>query len=122
MNEIRPWGMDKNTFLMLMHLSQLTGFFLPVAGFALPIIMWATNKDQSVEIDRHGKVILNWMISLIIYALICSILVFVVIGILGFFVLLLVEVIFVVIAAVKASEGELWQYPLSIKFFQVPGA
>ncbi|WP_334078458.1 DUF4870 domain-containing protein [Microbulbifer sp. M83] len=114
--------MDKNTFLMLMHLSQLTGFFLPVAGFALPIIMWATNKDQSVEIDRHGKVILNWMISLIIYALICSILVFVVIGILGFFVLLLVEVIFVVIAAVKASEGELWQYPLSIKFFQVPGA
>ncbi|WP_237057396.1 DUF4870 domain-containing protein [Microbulbifer sediminum] len=122
MNEIKPWGMDKNTFLMLMHLSQLTGFFLPVAGFILPIVMWATNKDQSDEIDRHGRVILNWMISLIIYALICSILVFVVIGILGFFVLLLVEVIFVVIAAVRASEGHLWRYPLSINFFPVDNA
>lgn len=117
--DYQPWGMEENTFLMLMHLSQLSGIMIPGAGLVLPIVMWATNKDDSKEVDRHGKMILNWIISAIIYSIVCFILMFIVIGFLGFIVLLFVNLIFTIIGAVKANEGELWRYPLSIKFFSI---
>lgn len=119
MEEYRPWGMEENTFAMLMHLSQLSGFVVPGAGLVLPIVMWVTNKDQSEVVDRHGKVILNWMISFLIYSIVCSILVFIVVGIFAFMALMIASLIFVILGAVRANEGEVWHYPLSIKFFSV---
>jgi uncharacterized Tic20 family protein len=62
--DFRPWNMDLSSYCMLMHLSQFAGIIVPFGGIALPIIMWATNKDKSSIIDQHGKNILNWMISL----------------------------------------------------------
>jgi uncharacterized Tic20 family protein len=113
------WGMPLNTYCMLLHLSQLSSIIVPGLGFIMPIIMWATNKDQSAEIDRHGKVTLNWLISLFIYSAVCGVLWIVLIGMLGFFVLAILNLVFAIIAAVKANKGELWVYPLSIKFFKV---
>jgi uncharacterized Tic20 family protein len=113
------WGMPLNTYCMLLHLSQLSSIIVPGLGFVLPIVMWATNKDKNAEIDRHGKVTINWMISLFIYSLICGVLWIVIIGMLGFFVLVILNLIFAIIAAVKANNGELWVYPLSIRFFKV---
>lgn len=119
MEQFKPWGMEEKTFLMLMHLSQLAGVVVPGAGFALPIVMWATNKDQSQEVDRHGKVILNWMLSALIYSFICFVLIFIVIGIFAFFALMITNLIFAIMGAVKANEGILWRYPLCITFFSV---
>ena len=119
MEEFKPWGMELKSYLLLMHLSQLAGFIIPFGGLIVPIIMWATNKDQSREIDNHGKVILNWIISAMIYGAICFVLIFVVIGVFGLMALGLCGLIFAIIGAIKANEGTLWQYPLSIKFFKV---
>lgn len=113
------WGMPLNTYCMLLHLSQLSSVLVPVLGFVMPVVMWATNKDNNAEIDRHGKVTLNWMISLFIYSAICVLLWILIIGMLGFFVLIILNVVFALVAAIKANNGELWVYPLSIKFFKV---
>lgn len=118
-DEFKPWGMEEKTFLMLMHLSQLAGFIVPGAGLVLPIVMWATNKDQSPAIDQHGKSILNWMISAFIYAIVCFVLMFIFIGFFMLFALMIIGLVFAIIGAVKANEGKLWIYPLSIKFFSV---
>jgi hypothetical protein len=65
----RPlFGMTENTYIMLMHLSQFAGVIVPCAGFIVPIIMWIANKDINVNVDLHGKNILNFMISYVIYA------------------------------------------------------
>ena len=119
MEEFKPWGFEKNTYLMLMHLSQFAGICIPYAGFILPVLMWLAHREESPEIDRHGKVILNWMISTLIYSVILFILIFVLIGILGFIILILLEIVFVIIGAVNANNGVLWKYPLSIPFFKV---
>jgi hypothetical protein len=58
------------------------------------------------------------MISAIIYAIICIILMIVVIGIPLLFALGLVSLIFPIVGGIKASDGEVWPYPLSIKFFK----
>lgn len=114
----KPWGMEEKSFLMLLHLSQLAGFIIPFGGIIMPVVMWATTKDQSRDIDAHGRVILNWVISSIIYAIICVILMFLFIGFILIVILGIVAVVFAVIGAIKADKGELWPYPLSITFFR----
>jgi len=112
------WGMSEKTYCMLLHLSQFSSIVAPGLGLILPIIMWATNKDKSSAIDRHGKITINWIISLTIYFILCLILWVFIVGAIGFFVLILLNLIFAVIAAVKANDGELWVYPMSIKFLK----
>lgn len=115
----RPWGLELNTYCMLLHLSQLTNFVAPGLGIVLPIVMWVMNKDQSDLIDRHGKVVLNWTISSAIYIIISSALIFVLIGFAMLAALGVMHLIFVVLGAVRANEGRVWKYPLSIPFFTV---
>tara|TARA_B110000238_G_C15898248_1_gene340811 strand:+ start:108 stop:470 length:363 start_codon:yes stop_codon:yes gene_type:complete len=117
-NREEYWGMPLNTYCMMIHLSQLTSIIIPGLGFILPIVMWAMNKDKDEEIDKHGKVTINWLISLFIYSVVCWILVFIFIGIIGLIILALLNFIFAIIAAIKANDNQLWVYPLSIKFLK----
>ncbi|GHG06395.1 DUF4870 domain-containing protein [Thalassotalea marina] len=112
------WGMPESTYCMLIHLSQLTSIILPGLGLILPIVMWAANKDDSESIDRHGKVTVNWLISLLIYSVICGVLSIIIIGLFGFVLLAVVNFVFAIIAAIKANNGELWEYPFSFKFLK----
>ena len=43
---------------------------------------------------------------------------FILVGFLTMFALVLVSIIFPIIGAIKASEGEVWPYPLSIPIFK----
>ena len=113
-----PWGMELKQFTIFMHLSQFAGVFVPMAGFVLPIIMWVMNRDQSRTIDRHGKSIVNWMLSFIIYFIGSAILSMVLIGIPMIMALLIANFIFVILGAVRASEGQLFTYPMSINFIK----
>jgi len=115
------WGMNEKVFCLLLHLSQLAGMVLPGAGLVLPIVMWATEKDNSHLIDEHGKVVFNWMISSLIYSLVSGVLCFFLIGIPILVVLVILMVIFPIIGGIKANDGIVWKYPLSISFFSTPG-
>jgi uncharacterized protein len=115
------WGMDEKSFCLLLHLSQLAGMILPGAGLVLPIVMWATEKDNSPLIDEHGKVVFNWMISSLIYSLVSGVLCFFLIGIPILVVLVILMVIFPIIGGIKANDRIVWKYPLSISFFSTPG-
>jgi len=115
----KHWGMDEKTFCMLLHLSQLANIVVPIAGIVLPIVMWATEKDKSPKIDAHGKIVLNWLISVVIYGICSAILAFLGIGFLMLIALAVVNLVFVILAAIKANEGQIWRYPLAIPFFPV---
>jgi hypothetical protein len=113
-----PDDKETNTWAMILHLSMLSGLVVPLAGLIVPIVIYVLKKDSLPGLKPHGYVVFNWMISAIIYAIISVILLIVVIG--GFMLaaLALVSLIFPIIGGVKASEGEVWPYPLSIKFFK----
>jgi uncharacterized Tic20 family protein len=66
----------------------------------------------------HGHVVFNWIVSVIVYGLIGVLLTVVVIGIPILLALGLVSLVFPIIGAVKASDGVVWRYPLSIQVFQ----
>ena len=109
------FGLTQNTYLMLMHLSQFASWLIPFIGIIIPILMWTTNKDNNAEVDRHGKNILNFNISYAIYSIALTI---IIIGIPLLIVLFAIYVIVLVIAAMKANNGEYWEYPLTIKFIK----
>lgn len=111
-------GMKPNTYCMLLHLSQFAAFLVPFAGYVVPIVLWVIGKDKSNQIDKHGKVVLNWLISEFIYVIISVILCIVLIGFLGILALLIMGIAFPIVGAVKANDGEVWDYPLSIRFFK----
>lgn len=111
-------GMDEKTYITLMHLSQFAGLLLPGLGFIAPIAMWLIKSNENPNVDKHGKNIANFMISMIIYAIVSGILVLFIIGIPMLIALAIIEIVFIIIASVKAANGEYWKYPLSIPFFK----
>jgi hypothetical protein len=69
-------------------------------------------------LDAHGKAATNWMISSLIYSFISFALMFVLVGFLLFPVVWVLMIVFPIIAGIKANNGELWEYPLTIKFLK----
>lgn len=107
-------GKQLNQWAMLLHLSVLAGFIVPFAGLVVPIVIYMLKKDELPGLRPHFYVVINWIISVVIYAIVCAILVFIVIGIFLFWALALLALIFPIIGAIKANDGEVWNYPLSI--------
>lgn len=103
---------------MILHISQLSGAVVPVAGWAVPVLLWQLKKTEMPALDEHGKMVVNWIISELIYAVAGVILTVVLIGIPMLVVLGLASVIFPIIGAVKANNGELWNYPLTLKILK----
>jgi uncharacterized protein len=103
---------------MFLHLSLLAGFLVPFAGLIVPIVIWQLKKEELPGIDVHGKVVVNWIISGIIYMIASGLLIFVLIGIPLLIALCIVGVVFPIIGAIKANDGIVWKYPLTITFLK----
>ena len=109
-------SLKPNQWAMFLHLSQLANFAIPAAGIILPILIWQLKKEEYPILDAHGKNAANWMLSAFIYSIICVVLMFVFVGILLGALLGILAVVFPIIAALKANDGEVWDYPLTIRF------
>src|SRR5205809_517253 len=99
------------TWCILAHATALVGFLVPVAGH----IVWLAKRQDSPEIDAHGKESMNFQISMLIWNAIAAILIIVLIGIPILILLHILNIIFVIVASIQASEGKLYRYPLAIR-------
>ena len=110
--------MRKDTQLLAFtHLSQLLDVITGFGGFIVPFILWLTNKEKIAQMDIHGKSIINFQLSMFLYAIFAiplilafglGILILIGIGLLCF--------VLPIVNAVKASNGEAPHYPFSINF------
>lgn len=110
---------DEKQMGLFLHLSGLAFALIFPLGIVVPILLWQTQKDKMPALDAHGKMVTNWMISATIYGVISFVLMFVLVGFLTGAAVWLMAIIFPIIGALKANnEGELWEYPLTIKFLK----
>lgn len=108
---------EDNQLIVIAHLSQLVTLVIGFGSLIIPLILWATQKEKVYNMDEHGKNIVNFQLSLIVYFIICIPLILLLgLGLLGFVVLGIASIIFPVINAIKASRGETPTYPFSFKF------
>ncbi|MDG1892932.1 MAG: DUF4870 domain-containing protein [Verrucomicrobiota bacterium] len=110
---------DERIWGMVIHLSQFFGYMIPLAGMVVPIIMWQVMKHDSTIIDRHGRIVANWIITECILLILFYILSFFVIGLPLLFAILVLGIVFPIVGAIKAFQGKTWKYPCSISFFPV---
>ena len=102
---------EQQTLAIITH---ILGMFIYFLG---PLIILLASENEYIR--KHSRLALNWQISLIIYSLISTILIFLLIGFPLLIMLSVLNIVFPIIAAVKASENKLWKYPLTIEFFKV---
>jgi uncharacterized Tic20 family protein len=107
------------TWCILCHASALLGLFFHFLGHIFgPLIVWMLKRADSPEIDAHGKESLNFQLSMLIYDAVAVILCFVLIGIPILILLWILNTVFVIVASIKASDGQLYRYPLTIRFIK----
>ena len=114
-------GSDSTTrqMSMVIHLTQLLGHTaLPVLGWAVPLVLWQVKKSELPGVDVHGKNVANWMLTELILGAIFGFLCIFLIGIPLLIALYVLGIVFPIIGGIKANNGEVWEYPLSFKFFK----
>ena len=107
------------TWGMLCHLTALALFVgIPFGHLIGPLVIWLIKKNDYAFVDEQGKESLNFQISMSIYGIIAGILCFVLIGFVFLIVLLIVELVLVITASVKVSNGQPYEYPFTIRFLK----
>ncbi|MGM7702980.1 DUF4870 domain-containing protein [Pseudalkalibacillus sp. Hm43] len=108
----KNWG-------MYVHLAAFIGYLTAALGFILgPLVLWLIKKDESSYIDYHGKEAVNFQISFFLYGLIAGALMLVLIGMVLLPIVVILHLIFMIIGTIKASEGNYYRYPLTIRFIK----
>ena len=108
-----------NQLLVITHLSQLLTYLTGFGGLIVPIVIWLTSKDSVVGMDQHGKSIVNFQLSMLLYTFL-AIPAILLLG-LGILMLIFVGIIaFVlpIVNAVRASNGEAPSYFGTIRFIK----
>jgi uncharacterized Tic20 family protein len=105
----RTWG-------MLAHLSALAGVVVWLLGCIIgPLVVWLARRDSSAFVAEHAREALNFNITVVLAALVCMALMLVFVGFILGTALFVVWLVFTLIAAIKASEGEHYRYPFSLR-------
>jgi uncharacterized Tic20 family protein len=111
----RTWG-------ALAHLSAFLGYFTGIGFWLGPLILWLVFLNRSKTVSDHAKEALNFHLSLLIYSLIVGASCFLLIGfvVLPFFipVVIVVQLVMPIVAAIAAKDGEQYRYPLTLRLVQ----
>lgn len=121
MNETPPTGIgaEQRNWAVVCHLSALLGFVVWGVGIVLgPLVAWLVKRDTHPFVDDQGKEALNFQITVFLAGLVCTGLMFVLIGIPLLVALGIFDLVCIVIAAVKASEGVAYRYPISLRLIK----
>lgn len=100
-------------------LAAVTHILGLIAGFLGPLIVYLVKEEEGLVKDQAREA-LNFQITIIIAMIVSGILVLAFIGILFIFIVGLADLILSIMAAVAASRGERYRYPVSIRFIPSP--
>jgi hypothetical protein len=101
---------------MFCHLAAFAGFVFPFGDVIAPLVIWLMKKDASPYVDLHGREVLNFHVSMYIWALVSAILCLVLVGFVLLLGLMIIGVVCPIIGAIRASDGREYRYPLTIRF------
>lgn len=101
---------DEKLWATLIHVGGILFGFLPA------LIGYLVLKDRGPFIRQHTATALNFQLTMVIAYIAGVILTFLLIGIFVLIAVGIVVIIFSIMAAIAANNGQTYSYPLSIKF------
>ena len=109
---------DAKQWAMLTHLAAFAAFLIPFGNIIGPLLVWQLKKDLGPFVEKNGKEAVNFQITIAIIGLVCTMLMFALVGFLLLPVLGLYWLILTIMAGVKANDGVAYRYPLTIRFIK----
>ncbi|HMB42859.1 MAG TPA: DUF4870 domain-containing protein [Luteimonas sp.] len=105
---------EDRTIALLTHLSGV------VLSFIVPLIVWLIHRDKPDRtfLTDQSKEALNFQITIAIAFLACSVLTLILIGMLLMPLVWLVNLIFCILAGIKANEGVAYRYPFTLRLIK----
>ena len=105
-----------------MHLLPLSAAILPGSNILFPLVFWIIKKDEYEEYDLHGRIVLNFQLTmtLIFIPTIILMVFYFPIGFPLFIVVCIYTLTMPVLNAIRVTTGKKIRYPLSIPFFKKP--
>ncbi len=106
---------QERLWAMLAHLLSFVAAYL-FLGFVAPLVVMLVFGPRSAYVRAHAVESLNFNLSWLLYAIVAVILIVIGIGILILIALGIAYVVLIVIASIRANNGEFFRYPLTIRF------
>jgi hypothetical protein len=107
---------DEKTLGLVAHMGTLAGGVVPFGNIVLPLILWQMQKDKSSYVTTHAKEALNFQITMTIAYIVAAVMIFIVVGIFLLIGLAIFSLVVTIMAAIKASQGEYYKYPINFDF------
>jgi uncharacterized Tic20 family protein len=123
LNDLNGLATEKN-LAMFCHLSALVGGIafsaigLPVGNILGPLVIWLMKKDTMPLVNEHGKEALNFQITVSAVILACMALFFLILPIFLIPLVGLAALVLTIIGTIKASNGVLYRYPLTVRLIK----
>ena len=114
----RSQGREERLWAMACHLAALTGIIAFIGFVVGPLIVWAVKRDECPLVDDQGKESVNFQISMLIYAMFLLPSVMLGIGIPLVILWAVAGFVLVIVASIRAYDGERFRYPLTIRFIR----
>lgn len=106
---------SSKTWAAMTHLSAFA-MFVGVPSVVGPLVMWLIKKDEDQYADLHGREAINFNLSFLIYGIASAVLIIALVGLFLLPAVLVAWFALVIVATMKASNGEFYRYPLTIRF------
>jgi uncharacterized Tic20 family protein len=106
---------QERLWAMLAHLLSFVAAYL-FLGFVAPLIVLLVFGPRSAFVRANAVESLNFNLSWLLYGIIAVILALVLIGFVILIVLGIAYLVLVIVASVKANNGEVYRYPATIRF------
>ena len=109
---------DERNWAMACHLASIAGFIIPFGNIIGPLAVWLIKKEEYPLVDDQGKEAVNFQITVLIIGIVGAVLTLVLIGFLVLLALAVYWIVFTIIAAMRANEGESYRYPYTLRFIK----
>ncbi|HET9006881.1 MAG TPA: DUF4870 domain-containing protein [Actinomycetes bacterium] len=112
----RPLPPDQERlWAMLAHLLSFVAAWIAL-GFVAPLVVLLVFGPRSAYVRAHAVESLNFNLSWLLYSVVGVLLIFIAIGLFILLALGIAYVVLIIIASVRANNGEFFRYPLTIRF------
>lgn len=106
---------EERTWSMVAHLSALLGAVIPLGNLIGPLVVWLIKRNDSEMINEEAKEALNFQITITLALLLCIPALFIGVGGKLFILIMIANLFFIIKAAVLASKGENYSYPMTMR-------
>ena len=110
---------DERRWAAFCHLAAFCGVLIPFFGNVIgPMVLWVLKREEYPLVNEQGRNAVNFQLSMTIYGL-CSLpFCLIAIGFAALFILVVVNIVCVIKAAVAASNGQPWEYPITLELIK----